>query len=103
MQAAWCSLPGGQIPKLIPPHTSAITTLVVRPKKRSGSEASMSMGPSADRRCTSRAAETSSSVHGRQGHTATAQHGKQATNTQLAGEHEGSLTPSCRVREVLLT
>lgn len=42
----------------------ASLTLVVRPKKRSGSAASMSMGPSADKRCTSRAALMSSSAQG---------------------------------------
>lgn len=40
----------------------ASLTLVVRPKKRSGSAASMSMGPSADKRCTSSAVEMSSSA-----------------------------------------
>lgn len=45
--------------------TTALPTWVVRPKKRSGSSDSISMGLSADRRSTSRAAAISSSAGGR--------------------------------------
>ena len=87
------------------PHEAA-PTVRVRLKKRSGSAASAAMGSSADRRCTSSAADTSASADGRgAGEAGRAQRagegkGQQATRRpQAAGHRRGGWWGQSGARE----